>query len=82
MNEIFTIEELITALTAAAEVPPPGGAFTVEQICEESGHSKTYVYRELRKLIHNGVMECVRIPMTRIDGARTNVPGYRLVTHE
>lgn len=78
----FSIEELIAALTVAADVPPPDGAFTVTQICEASGRSSRSVYRELRRLMEAGVIECVRIPRTRIDGVQTVIPAYRLVTHE
>jgi len=29
-------------------------------------------------LIDAGQVECVRVPMMRIDGARTTVPAYKL----
>ena len=54
-------------------------AFTTRQIKEATGWSLSHVADELRKLIDTGRAECVRIPITRIDGCRTTSPAYRLV---
>ena len=76
----FTLNELLEALTANGKGETANGdAFTTRQIKEATGWSLSYVADELRKLIDTGRAECVRIPITRIDGCRTTSPAYRLV---
>ena len=87
MNETettFTLDELLAALTAsttaAGEESP--AALTTRRMREITGWSQARINNRLRELIDAGQVECVRVPVIRIDGSRTAVPGYRLkATH-
>lgn len=82
-EETFTVDELLAVLIAAREneteaVP---GTYTTEQLRILLGARRgNYVAELLRPHIASGRVECVRVPFTRIDGVRTTVPAYRLVT--
>lgn len=80
-DEAFTHDELIAALTAAQ--PATGeddpAAMTVRELVTATGRGDVVVARRLRGLIDAGLVEVVRRPWTRIDGARTTVPAYRLM---
>ena len=79
------LNELITALEAARpSATDDPAAMTVRELCNLTGRSEATTTRRLRTLIEAGRVVCVRIPWTRIDGARTHVPAYKLTraTHE
>lgn len=80
MNETFTHDELIAALTAAqAAGDEDPAAMTVQELVQVMERNEVLVARRLRRLIAAGQVEAVRKSMTRIDGVRTTVPAYRLV---
>jgi hypothetical protein len=74
------LNELITALEAAREnqIDSDPAAMTVRELCALTGRSEVTTARRLRTLIEAGRVVCVRIPWTRIDGAKTHVPAYKL----
>ncbi|HRP26669.1 hypothetical protein [Thauera sp.] len=74
------IDELINALEAARKngVDDDPAAMTVRKLCAITGYSEATTTRRLRALIEAGRVVCVRIPFTRIDGARTHIPAYKL----
>lgn len=79
----FTIDELLEALSGAAIDPTaPTDAITVRGLIERTGRSEVAIRRQLRALIEAGRVECVHIPLRRIDGTLTRGPAYRVVKHE
>ena len=82
MSEAFTHDELIAALTAARPGVDDPKALTVRELVAATGRGNVVVARRLRGLIDAGLVEVVRRPLTRIDGAQTTVPAYRLVGSE
>ena len=73
------LNELISALEATrGNVDDDPAAMTVRQLCALTGRSEVTTTRRLRALIEAGRVVCVRIPFTRIDGARTHIPAYKL----
>ena len=73
------LNELISALEATrGNVDDDPAAMTVRQLCALTGRSEVTTARRLRALIEAGRVVCVRIPFTRIDGARTHIPAYKL----
>ncbi len=74
------LNELIAALESAREnqVDSDPAAMTVRELCTLTGRSEVTTARRLRTLIEAGRVVCVRIPWTRIDGARTHIPAYKL----
>ena len=74
------IDELINALEAAREggIDDDPAAMTVRQLCVITGRSEATTTRRIRALMEAGRVVCVRIPYTRIDGARTHIPAYKL----
>ena len=74
------LNELISALEATRgnQVDNDPAAMTVRELCALTGRSEATTTRRLRTLIEAGRVVCVRIPWTRIDGARTHVPAYKL----
>lgn len=73
------LNELISALEATrGNVDDDPAAMTVRQLCALTGRSEATTTRRLRALIEAGRVVCVRIPFTRIDGARTHIPAYKL----
>lgn len=77
------LNELISALEAArGNVDDDPAAMTVRQLCALTGRSEASTTRRIRALIEAGRVVCVRVPWTRIDGARTNVPAYKLAQED
>lgn len=74
------IDELINALEAAREggISEDPAAMTVRELCTLTGRSEATTTRRLRALMEAGRVVCVRIPWTRIDGAKTHIPAYKL----
>lgn len=74
------LNELIRALEAARDgsIENDPAAVTVRELCAMTGRSEATTTRRLRALIEAGRVVCVRIPWTRIDGAQTRVPAYKL----
>lgn len=80
--DTFTLDELLLALAGAAvEADGEPAGIRMVDLCEVTGRSSVGLARDLQRLIAAGKVECVRIWMTRIDGTRIRVPGYR-VRHE
>jgi len=74
------IDELINALEAAREggISEDPAAMSIRELCALTGRSEVTTARRLRALMEAGRVVCVRIPWTRIDGARTHIPAYKL----
>ncbi len=77
------LNELISALEATrGNVDDDPAAMTVRQLCALTGRSEASTTRRIRALIDAGRVVCVRVPWIRIDGARTNVPAYKLTQED
>lgn len=74
------IDELINALEAAREggIDDDPAAMSIRELCALTGRSEVTTARRLRALMEAGRVVCVRIPWTRIDGAKTHIPAYKL----
>ncbi len=74
------IDELITALESAREggISEDPAAMSIRELCALTGRSEVTTARRLRALMEAGRVVCVRIPWTRIDGAKTHIPAYKL----
>ena len=74
------MDELIAALESARAdgISEDPAAMTVRELCTLTGRSEATTTRRLRALMEAGRVVCVRIPYTRIDGARTHIPAYKL----
>ena len=51
---------------------------SIRELCALTGRSEVTTARRLRALMEAGRVVCVRIPWTRIDGAKTHIPAYKL----
>ena len=74
------IDELITALESAREggISEDPAAMSIRELCALTGRSEVTTARRLRALMEAGRVVCVRILWTRIDGAKTHIPAYKL----
>ncbi len=82
-NDIFTIEELVAALTVAPDIEAVDGAYTVRQLREAMPHKSNKAIQDaIRAHIKAGRMESTRVPFERIDGIWAPVSAYRLVNHD
>jgi len=81
MNAIdtFTLDELLQALEGAkADPDAPADAVRLKDLVAMTGRSRDWVLAQMNRLITAGQVECVKVPMMRIDGAWTRVPAYRV----
>ena len=79
MTDTFTLEELLTALQGAATTDEQPDAVRMEDLIAAANMGKDKVRSQLIPLVRAGRVECVKVRHTRIDGAVTWVPAYRLV---
>lgn len=83
MTDTFTLEELLTALQGAmTDGDDQPDAVRMEDLIAASPFGKDKLRAQLIPLIRAGSVECVKVRHTRIDGAVTWVPAYRLVKHD
>lgn len=79
-TEMFTIDELLLALQDAKSTDDDQpDAVRMEDLIAAANMGKDKVRAQLIPLVRAGRVECVKVRHTRIDGAVTWVPAYRLV---
>jgi len=74
----ITQNELLAALNEAARVEDgnPFGALTSVEIAEAMGAGVERTRKMIRAGVNSGLVLCVRVRKSRIDGAITLVPAY------
>ena len=77
----ITPAELLDAIRTAAkgQREAPGFA-TLADIAGQSGLSKGLVIDALHEYHRKGRLDCTRVVRTGIDGRRTSIPAYRIIT--
>ena len=79
MPEI-THSDLVEAVqqALAGATVEDGHALTVNELCDALDISHKTAWVMLRRLITDGVVECVKIRRINITGQSQKVPGYRI----
>lgn len=84
MSDEFILDELLEVLQAAQQNDGDGydDAVRVGVLCQRTGWSNSRVRAQLRELIQDGRVECIRVPYTNISGNRAMVPAYRVIRQD
>ena len=80
MTAITTAELLDAIRTAAKGQREAPGFATLADISEQSGISKRLVVDALHTFHRKGQLQTTRVVRTGIDGRRTSIPAYRIIT--
>ena len=76
----ITENTLLDALRSAmmATEPDASDALFAQELADMTGKNVSTVRKQIRVLLGTGGVECVRKPMTRIDGSILMASAYRL----
>lgn len=74
----ITTSELLEAVKSAVGAHVnPDDAFTVTELSDALGNSRTLTCRKIRLLQKESLVDVVKVQRPRIDGMMTLVPAYR-----